>query len=297
MRRAAISAVKSWSLQFRFLNIETVRSSPLDLIVMDHAPHPRKGPEIPFAKGDIEPLKLKPDGNRRLVIAYLSIGEAERYRYYWKSEWDNAATRPAWLGPENPRWPGDYHVKFSDPEWQSLIFGRPESYLDRIVAAGFDGVFLDRVDAFQDDGIAVPDAEDTMAGFVNRLAAHARRANPQFIIIMQNAEELLRFKSLRQSLDAVAKEDLMFGHDNSTLPNPPDMVRDSVQRLRQARRAGLPVFVLEYVTEPERMAQARRMSEREGFVLHFAERLLGTLSIDDATPAAAPPGVAKTGRE
>ena len=68
-RRQAIASVKSWSLQFRYLNIAEARNAPLDMIVIDHAPHPKKGPEQPFASTDIAPLKSKSDGGRRLVLS------------------------------------------------------------------------------------------------------------------------------------------------------------------------------------------------------------------------------------
>ena len=137
-------------------------------------------------------------------------------------------TRPQWLGVENPKWPGDYQIRFTDPEWQAVIFGTPDSYLDRIIAAGFDGVYLDRVDAYQDVEDTMPGAEDAMSGFVQRLADHARRRNPDFLIVMQNAEELAASKSFLLHLDGVAKEDLLFGRDNRDVPNPPLMVRDSI---------------------------------------------------------------------
>ncbi|MEQ1715641.1 MAG: endo alpha-1,4 polygalactosaminidase, partial [Hyphomicrobium sp.] len=219
------------------------------------------------------------------------IGEAERYRYYWNPQWDAPETRPGWLGAENPQWPGDYHVAFANPDWQGIIFGTPDSYLDRIIAAGFDGVYLDRVDAFQDVEQTVPGAEDAMLGFVSRLCDHARRLNPQFLIVMQNAEELLRFGTLRQRLDGVAKEDLSFGHDNSTRDNPADMVRESVQNLRKAKKAGISVLTLEYVTDPEQARTARRLAQSEGFRLHITERLLGRLSLE-APDTGAPPAAA-----
>jgi len=37
---------------------------------------------------DINSLKTKQNGGTRLVIAYMSIGEAENYRTYWQSDWD-----------------------------------------------------------------------------------------------------------------------------------------------------------------------------------------------------------------
>ena len=294
-RRAAMAKISSWAIQLRFLDRAALAAAPVDMVVIDHAPHPKKDLEIPFGPEQIAPLKVQPNGARRIVLAYLSVGEAERYRYYWKPEWDALETQPVWLGPENPNWPGDYQVQFAHPEWQSVIFGTPASYLDRIIAAGFDGVFLDRVDAYQDIEDTVPGSEDAMAGFVTRLADHARRLNPKFLIVMQNAEELVRNKSLVTRLDAIAKEDLAFGHNNSTDANPPQMVRDTLSFLRRAKKSGLKVLVLEYADTPEKIATARAIAEREGFAIHFTERLLGTLSLGGdnrlapSSPAAVPP--------
>ena len=92
-------------------------------------------------------LRTKPGGARRLVIAYMSIGEAESYRPYWQSGWQ--VGNPAWLFDENPDWPGNYKVAYWDPEWQTVLFGGSTAYLDRITAAGFDGVYLDILDAYE----------------------------------------------------------------------------------------------------------------------------------------------------
>jgi cysteinyl-tRNA synthetase len=73
----------------------------------------------------------------------MSIGEAEDYRYYWNPEWKT--NQPSWLAEENPDWPGSYKVRYWDKYWQKIIYG----YLDKILTAGFDGVYLDIIDAFQ----------------------------------------------------------------------------------------------------------------------------------------------------
>lgn len=96
---------------------------------------------------DVASLKQKHNGGTRLVLCYMSIGEAEDYRYYWQSDW--STNPPAWLGTENPDWPGNYKVQYWDPSWQAIITGNETSYLHRIVSAGFDGVYLDLVDAFE----------------------------------------------------------------------------------------------------------------------------------------------------
>jgi cysteinyl-tRNA synthetase len=101
----------------------------------------------PLAASDVEAMRSKANGGRRLVICYMSIGEAEDYRWYWHPSW--YASPPEWLGPENPSWEGNYKVRYWLDDWKRVIYGGPSSYLDRILAAGFDGVYLDIIDAFE----------------------------------------------------------------------------------------------------------------------------------------------------
>lgn len=100
-----------------------------------------------LTSSDVNALKTKPAGNSRLVIAYMSIGEAENYRYYWQSSW--SASPPAWLDDENPDWEGNYKVRYWYSSWQDIIYGNDSSYLKKILDAGFDGVYLDIIDAFE----------------------------------------------------------------------------------------------------------------------------------------------------
>jgi cysteinyl-tRNA synthetase, unknown class len=104
-----------------------------------------------ISRDQVALLQRKPSGQKRLVLAYLSIGEAETYRYYWKPEWKR--TPPVFLDKENPEWKGNYKVKYWLKEWQEIICGREDgtgfnnSYLKKIIDAGFDGVYLDVIDA------------------------------------------------------------------------------------------------------------------------------------------------------
>ncbi|MEI6083683.1 MAG: endo alpha-1,4 polygalactosaminidase [Verrucomicrobiota bacterium] len=45
----------------------------------------------------------------------------------------------------DPNWKGNYYVRYWQPEWQALIF----AYLDKIIAQGFDGVYLHLVDSYE----------------------------------------------------------------------------------------------------------------------------------------------------
>ncbi len=280
-RRALLAPVKSWTVQLRYLDLAAVAAAPVDLIVIDHARHPKQVSEVSYTPSEILPLKTRPDGKRRIVLSYLSMGEAERYRYYWKPDWDHLYSRPAWLGQENQQWPGNFLVNYADPEWQTLIFGTPESYLDRIISAGFDGVYLDRADAFEDGDGATPAKEDAMASYIKRLADHARRLNPHFLIVMQNAESLLRHRSVRAKLDGAAKEDLLFGVDHTESANPKEMVREGLNYLRVGKRAGLKILLLEYITSPDSIKKLRTLARREDFLLHLSERRLDALTLDE----------------
>jgi cysteinyl-tRNA synthetase len=96
-----------------------------------------------LSDAELSSLKVKKNGASRLVLCYLSIGEAEDYRYYW-SQVDSAV-----LAAENPSWPGNFKVRYWMRQWKDVIFGSEDAYLDRILEAGFDGVYLDIIDAFE----------------------------------------------------------------------------------------------------------------------------------------------------
>jgi cysteinyl-tRNA synthetase len=122
--------------------LDALAGTPHDVIIIDLFFEDQA-----LTQADLDRLRFKPQGGRRLLIAYLSIGEAEDYRYYWQPAWKTRP--PAWLDAENPDWKGNYRVRYWDKDWQALIFGSPEAYLERIQAAGFDGVYLDTIDTYE----------------------------------------------------------------------------------------------------------------------------------------------------
>ena len=74
-----------------------------DWIVLDA----RFSSDEPWTTNDLSAIRAGKAG--RKVIAYLSIGEAEDYRAYWKSAW--RTNPPTFLLGENPEWKGNYRVK------------------------------------------------------------------------------------------------------------------------------------------------------------------------------------------
>jgi len=97
----------------------------------------------PLSAADVSMLKIKANGGTRLVLCYVSIGEAEDYREYWDPAWSTSP--PEWLLEENPDWPGNYPVHYWHPEWREIVFGM----MDAVLSVGFDGVYLDRIDVYE----------------------------------------------------------------------------------------------------------------------------------------------------
>lgn len=123
--------------------IDAVCATNYDVVIMDLY----FDEDTAFTADEVGRMQYKANGGKRLVICYMSIGEAEDYRYYWQPSWSQQV--PEWLDGENPSWPGNYKVRYWNSDWQNLICGSGDSYLNRILDAHFDGVYLDIVDAFE----------------------------------------------------------------------------------------------------------------------------------------------------
>jgi len=280
-----VTSVRSWGYQLQDLDVKRAAASRFDLLVVDYA---KDGTDDTALKpAEIARLQTKPDGSRRLVLAYISIGEAESYRFYWRREWSRQ--RPGWLLRENPDWDQNYAVRFWDPGWQALLFGRPGAYLDKILAQGFDGIYLDKCDVAEDlhrrESKAVAartDLDGDMIALVRKLAGYGRRKRPGFLVVAQNAEPLLERAELRREIDAVAKEELFFGLDAAETANDPDEIEWSRERLDLSRKDGKPVLVVEYLDDAAKIAQAAKAAHDLGYVLYVAgkDRELDSLRND-----------------
>ncbi len=285
-RQGPLATVKSWGYQLQAYDFNRLVLSPHDLLVIDLA---RDGTDRQFTRREIERLRRHPDGGRRIVLAYMSIGEAEIYRDYWRWYWGGSwyanllgwFLAPKWVGAENSDWRGNFAVRYWDPGWQSQIIGKA-GYLERIMEAGFDGVYLDKVDACL-DAIARdrPSAKDDMRAFVRRIADTARAASPGFMIVPQNGEELLDDAAYTALIDGIAKEDLLFGEFKEKRANPETAIARRTGELMEAAASGKTVLAVEYLDDPTTIAKARARLEALGFVPFFADRELKTLRYGD----------------
>ncbi|MEP1304495.1 MAG: endo alpha-1,4 polygalactosaminidase [Balneola sp.] len=121
--------------------LSALSSTNFDVFIMDAFFH-----SSILTKEDLDKIRIKAYGGKRLLISYMSIGEAEDYRFYWKSDWNKKEL--SWIDSENPNWPGNFKVKYWNKDWKKIIYGNDNSYTQRILDTGFDGVYLDIIDGF-----------------------------------------------------------------------------------------------------------------------------------------------------
>ena len=289
------AVIRSWGYQLQGPDPAVLASVPYDAIVIDYSRDGRD--ETALTAPEVARMKVKPDGTPRVVLAYMSIGEAESYRFYWKRHWGdfwmvpNVITKPAWRGKLNGEWGGNYAVRYWDPDWQAIITGEG-GYLDRILKAGFDGVWLDKVDSSLEDvaaGRATATAD--MIDFIKSIGDRGRRANPGFLVFPQNGEALLSNPAYRAIINGFGKEGLLYGETGPDQPNAPAEVAESVALLRTLVAEGKPVLTIEYLEKPAEIDAARAKIAGYGFVPHFGDRMLGSMRIGDyaaATPTTTP---------
>ena len=268
-----LSEVRSWAFQLQNVDPWEIKESPYDAVVIDYGID-QGGTAFP--REVVDHMRTKPDGRKRLILAYLSIGEAESYRYYWQDSWSKS--RPEWLEPENPDWPGNYRVQYWHPEWQKILFGTPNAYLDRIIDAGFDGVYLDGVDKFEQWKRRRPTAVADMVDLVVAIAAYGRASRKDFLIVPQNGDGLLGQPRFLRTIDGFAREDLLYGEKHPEARNSQRSIADSVGRLRRLVAAGVPVFIVEYATSPDLAASMLREIREFGYIGYIARRDLKSLS-------------------
>jgi cysteinyl-tRNA synthetase, unknown class len=274
-RRTTLAEVRTWGIQLRNLDPQAAAASPFDLLVID--PDDLKGWRKNTQTTGVDIVRRRPDGSRRQVLAYVSIGKVESGRAHWNPEWSQSGSGPAWLLKASTQEGAPHPVRYWNAEWQSKVFGSAQATVDQIIAAGFDGVLLDHADTHALFRNERSNAETDMVDFIVRLAAYAREQNPTFLVLMQNAEELVAHARLPDAIDAVVKNDLLFGVAGHARPNSEADISASLHYLQKFRRTGQPVFVLEYIAEGPQAAAAIARIEQLSFLPYLAPRDLGRL--------------------
>ncbi|NPA85104.1 MAG: endo alpha-1,4 polygalactosaminidase [Crenarchaeota archaeon] len=171
----------------------------------------------------ITDASINPSSQR--YFAYLDVGHAEAWRDYWPG-----------LSPElllgESHWPGEYYVKFWDPEWVKLM--RLE--VAKIANRGFGGIFLDNLDACLNVTWANPRACGEMAELVSSLARYAESLGLKVIVNLG----AVAYMGPELPVYGVLREETLCPFDD-----------EAWRYLEEARSKGKVAIALEYnVSEP-----------------------------------------------
>ena len=257
----------------------------------------------------------KNNNYRKLIIAYINIGEAENWRWYWtwSKDWPEGEKCPShWpdyiVTPDPDGWEGNFPVAFWTSSWKDIIiYGKnqpPSSYrnytsaIDEAMRDGFDGIYLDWVEAYEEplvEARALQEGKnpaEEMVMFIKEIRNYTESRKEGFIIIQQNASPLgLHHPELLNYIDAIAQEAIWYdgtgfggwedfdGYDKKTEK---ELTCEYIQGLEFYLKSGLPVFNVEYALNFS--DEAYKKSKEEGYITYCSRRSLYRLS---TTP---PPG-------
>jgi cysteinyl-tRNA synthetase len=312
--------VTYWAYQLQDISapgtVDVLVTSHYDMLVLE--PNRTDWPDNQSfdTRGMLTRLKHSPasDGlHRKLIIAYIDVGEAEDWRWYWtwSRDWDCTGDPPDdWpdfiLTCDPDGWSGNYPVAYWDPAWKDIIiYGQDSdpardynSAIDEAIRDGFDGIYLDWVEAFEDDEVAAAaraaglDPAAEMITFIQEMRDYANPRNPDFVIIQQNAASLIDGRpELVNVIDAISQEAIWYdgeadvdwedptGYDWA---NDASLVNYYLNHLDQYLSAGLPVFDCEYALDYANTAYTSAL--HHGYVPYVTRRALSRLT---TTP---PPG-------
>ncbi|MEU5696701.1 endo alpha-1,4 polygalactosaminidase [Actinosynnema sp. NPDC020468] len=250
---------------YRDGRLDALAAAPFRSAVIDLA---RDGADSYFTAAEI--ARLEESG--KIVLGYFEIGSVESFRPDFPAIRDDPA---GLLLNEWPEWPGERFVRYWDPRWWELGV-KPR--VDRALAAGFDGVYLDTPLAYEqiDPGL-VPGVDRDELGrrmidLVVRISAYAKAARPGFRVYPQNSPELAADSGYLAAIDGIGVEELFFQATDRRCEQ--EYCAPNLAATREVRKAGKTVLAVDYAQAPENVAEACRRYREEGFEGYVAARPL-----------------------
>jgi cysteinyl-tRNA synthetase, unknown class len=248
-----------------------VGAAPFDVKIVDLYDD---SPNVVFTSAQV--AQMQTGGG--LVLAYMSIGEASNFRAYF-------STLPkSVLGPQDPNWPGSYQVAYWTDAWKSVC----TAYIDKMIAAGFNGAFFDVVDEYEQTWAqqTVPggDAAAAMVNLVTYLADYARAKNPNFQIWVNGAEGLLTNGTYLQTISGQVAESLFYTGTAAEKRQPASGTSYVLKQLGTALAAGKPVIDVEYVSSASAIAYVHAQAAADGIGSYIAHPDLKGIDTDGILP-------------
>lgn len=244
--------ITSFHYQLQNAEYSELKNLDVDVIIIDID-------DANLEKSEI--LSLKKD---KIVLSYLSIGEAEDYRNYWKDGWKPG--NPSFIGKENPDWEGNYKVMYWNKEWQDIIISKVEE----IALKGYSGVYLDIIDAYEYYTFmsSIHSAEE-MVKFVKKIRDKGRKFNQNFLIVPQNAPELYELYGYKELIDGFGKEDTWY---DSSKAQDEEETEFTLKYLDKAVKDNKFVLAIDYPEEQNKICSFYKNCWKHGFACTVSNR-------------------------
>ncbi|MEU5875372.1 endo alpha-1,4 polygalactosaminidase [Glycomyces sp. NPDC047369] len=253
---ADVEAAGSWLYQLSGYEdgaLDAVAAAPQTTAVIDLA---RDGGDDYWTAAEIDALH---DAGKT-VYAYFTMGSIETYR----PEYDAVAAADSDLILNQwGDWPDEYFVKYWEQDWWDLVM-RPR--LDQAAAAGFDGVYLDVPNAYEEIDLALVPGEtrETLARRMADLVIAADEYTADGLAILpQNSPELIDQDGYLDAIDGIGIEELWFL--NPDTPCDEDWCAENLANTRAIRDAGKLILAVDYAADPANRAAACAHYAEEGF--------------------------------
>lgn len=217
--------------------------------------------------------RLKRSGTK--VLAYFEIGSIENFRpdFAYLRQHDGDLFLNEW-----PSWPGEYFVRYWDPRWWNLAI-KPR--IDRALAAGFNGVYLDTPLAYDNLDLSLVPGEQRadlarkMVDLIARISSYGKAAKPGFLVFPQNSPELQQYPGYTKAIDGIGMESLFFVPTD--IPCTDAYCTTDLDAARALRKAGKIVLAIDYANKPQNVAAACRRYREEHFIGYVGVAALNTI--------------------
>ena len=268
-------SIKTWVYQlqnYKQGRLDEIASTNFDLAVIDLA---RDGSDEFFTSDEITAVK----STGKVVFSYFEIGAIEDFRPEWK------------LIPEDLKagevdgWENEQYVKYWDERWWPIVKGR----VDQSLKAGFDGAYLDLINAYEeipDTGLDDEERAKRMVDLISRISEYAKSKNAKYKIIAQNCPELYTWafwepkpnEQYINAIDGVAIESVFYiAHDK---PANKGWCKENRDNAIAIKNAGKLLLGVDYAKKQTSIQDSYKKQSELGFVPyvthvklnHIAER-------------------------